>query len=52
MGNFISYVLGVIVGIIISTYLFYNHAITYKEAISHKCGEYNSSTGKFQFLYK
>jgi len=47
----IGYIIGVGVGIMIGMSWSYKpHTITYKDAIQHKCGEYNSKTGKFQFI--
>jgi len=47
----IDYIIGLSIGIIIGMIWFYNpHTITHKDAIIHKCGEYNSTTGNFQFF--
>jgi len=46
-----DYLIGLAIGYIIGTIWMYNtHTITHKEAIIHKCGEYNNTTGKFQFI--
>jgi hypothetical protein len=42
-------IFGIIIGPVITMFIFTETTVTQKSVIQHSCAEYNSTTGKFQW---